>query len=82
MAWVNLVGRMGEAADHQHRRAGRPGQPRQPAAEPDECRGMPQPSRAFRQRPVSGLVLHAVRDMRPHFMPVPFTGFWSMQMTR
>src|SRR5271169_5818339 len=40
-----FVGRMGEARDHYHRRADRPGEPGQPARQPDEERRVLQPAR-------------------------------------
>ena len=62
---VELVGRMGEAADHHHRRAHRPGEPGQPARQADEELGVLEPARALLQRAVAGLVLGAVRDVVP-----------------
>ena len=61
-----FVGRMREATDQHHRTACRPRQPRQPAAQPDETRRMPQPARPLGQWPVARLILHAVREVGPH----------------
>ena len=59
---IEFVGRVGEARDHHHRRAGRPGEPGQAAGEADEEFGVLDPARALGQRLVAGLVLGAVRD--------------------
>src|SRR5215469_14386599 len=60
-----LVGRMGETADQHHWRAGRPGEPGEAAGEADKKFRVAQPSRPLGQRPVTGLILRAVRNVRP-----------------
>ena len=61
-----FVGRVGKATDHHHLAARRPGQPGQPTGQADEELRMAQPACPLGQRPVAGLVLRAVRNMRPH----------------
>ena len=61
-----LVRRVGEATDHDHRCSHRPGEPGEPARQTDEEIGVAKPARPFRERPVAGLVLDTVRDLVPH----------------
>src|SRR5262249_6032339 len=60
-----LVGRVGEAADHDDRRPDPPGEPCEPAGRPDEELSMLEPAGAFGKRPVAGLVLGSVWDVVP-----------------
>ena len=61
---VELIRRVGKAADHDRWRPGRPGQPSQAGGEAYEHFSVRQPARALHQGPVAGLVLDPVRDMR------------------
>ena len=79
---IEFVGRMGEARDHHHRGAGRPGEPGQAARQPDEELGVLEPARALAERPVAGLVLGAVAGCGSRPGRCRGSRFWSMQMTR
>src|ERR1700733_6060634 len=61
-----FVARMREAADQHHRATDGPCEPRQARGKADKQWGVTQQAGQLDQRPVTGLVFRAMRDLGPH----------------
>ena len=60
---IELIQRMGEATDHDHRRPGGPRKPGEAAGDADEGGGVAQPTGPLGKRTVAGFILTAGRHL-------------------